>query len=110
MRARPSTLPQPRAAHLPPVLVLESGAAARHAGARVVLHLHNARLFCAIGVASRDGGPCERCQGRRTLPGLLLNCRGSLPEAAVYAAGLSLHQPKVWAAVDRFVAPSRFAA
>jgi glycosyltransferase involved in cell wall biosynthesis len=84
--------------------------AARHAGARVVLHLHNARLFCAIGVASRDGGPCERCRGRRTLPGLVLNCRGSLPEAAVYAAGLALHQPKVWAAVDRFVAPSRYAA
>ena len=28
-------------------------AAAREAGARVVLHLHNARLFCAIGVAAR---------------------------------------------------------
>jgi hypothetical protein len=35
-------------------------AAARAAGARVVLHLHNARLFCAIGVAARDGGPCFR--------------------------------------------------
>lgn len=85
-------------------------AAARHAGARVVLHLHNARLFCAIGVASRDGGPCFRCRGRRTLPGLVLNCRGSLPEAVVYAAGLSLYQPTVWEVVDRFVAPSRYAA
>src|SRR3954447_18697773 len=84
--------------------------AARDAGARVVLHLHNARLFCAIGVASRDGGPCFRCHGRLTLPGLVLNCRGSLPEAAVYAAALSLHQPRVWRAVDRFVAPSRWAA
>jgi glycosyltransferase involved in cell wall biosynthesis len=83
--------------------------AARSAGARVVLHLHNVRLFCAIGVASRDGGPCFRCRGRLTLPGLVLNCRGSLPEAAVYAAGLSLHQPRVVAAVDRFVAPSRYA-
>ena len=62
-------------------------AAARAAGARVVLHLHNVRLFCAIGVASRDGGPCFRCRGRLTLPGLVLNCRGSLPEAAAYAAG-----------------------
>src|SRR5512132_943521 len=84
--------------------------AARAAGARVVLHLHNARLFCAIGVASRDGGPCFRCHGRLTLPGLVLNCRDSLPEAAVYAAALSLHQPRVWRAVDRFVAPSRWAA
>src|SRR5918995_6345606 len=71
-------------------------AAARDAGAAVVLHLHNARLFCAIGVASRDGGPCFRCRGRLTLPGLVLNCRDSLPEAVVYASALSLHQPRVW--------------
>ncbi|MBD0283062.1 MAG: glycosyltransferase family 4 protein [Thermoleophilaceae bacterium] len=84
-------------------------AAARDSGAAVVLHLHNLRLFCAIGVASRDGGPCFRCHGRLTLPGLALNCRGSLPEAVVYAAALSLHQPAVLRAVDRFVAPSRYA-
>jgi glycosyltransferase involved in cell wall biosynthesis len=84
-------------------------AAARDAGAAVVLHLHNARLFCAIGVASRDGGPCFRCHGRFTLPGLTLNCRGSLPEAAVYATALALHQPAVFRAVDRFLAPSRYA-
>jgi glycosyltransferase involved in cell wall biosynthesis len=85
-------------------------AAARDAGARVVLHLHNLRLFCAIGVASRDGGPCFRCHHRLTLPGLVLNCRDSVPEAIAYAAALSLHQPRVLAAVDRFVAPSRYAA
>jgi glycosyltransferase involved in cell wall biosynthesis len=84
-------------------------AAAREAGAAVVMHLHNARLFCAIGVASRDGGPCFRCHGRLTLPGLVLNCRGSLPEAVVYAAALSRHQPAVYRAVDRFVAPSDYA-
>jgi glycosyltransferase involved in cell wall biosynthesis len=85
-------------------------AAARSAGARVVLHLHNARLFCAIGVAARDGAPCFRCRGRNTLPGLVLNCRGSLPEAFAYAAGLALHQPLALASADRFVAPSRWAA
>jgi glycosyltransferase involved in cell wall biosynthesis len=85
-------------------------AAAREAGARVVLHLHNARLFCAIGVAARDGGPCFRCRGRNTIPGLVLNCRGSLPEAAVYAVGLAAHQPSVFDAVDRFATPSRWAA
>lgn len=84
--------------------------AARAAGAKVVMHLHNVRLFCAIGVGQRDGGPCERCRGRNTLPGLRLNCRDSLPEAAVYAAGLSLHQPDVLAAVDRFVVPGEAAA
>jgi glycosyltransferase involved in cell wall biosynthesis len=84
-------------------------AAARAAGAKVVLHLHNARLFCAIAVASRDGAPCFRCRGRFTLPGLVLNCRGSLPEAATYAAALSRQLPQVLATVDRFVAPSRYA-
>ena len=85
-------------------------AAAKDAGARVVLHLHNARLFCAIGVAARDGGPCFRCRGRNTVPGLVLNCRGSLPEAAVYATALAGHQPLVFDAVDRFATPSRWAA
>jgi glycosyltransferase involved in cell wall biosynthesis len=85
-------------------------AAARAAGAGVVLHLHNARLFCAIGVAARDGGPCFRCHGRNTIPGLVLNCRGSLPEAAAYATGLALHQPLALASTHRFVTPSRWAA
>jgi glycosyltransferase involved in cell wall biosynthesis len=84
-------------------------AAARDAGAAVILHLHNLRLFCAIGVASRDGGPCFRCHGRNTLPGLVLNCRGSVPEAVVYAAALARHQPAVFRAVDRLLAPSRYA-
>jgi glycosyltransferase involved in cell wall biosynthesis len=83
--------------------------AAREVGAAVMMHLHNARLFCAIGVASRDGGPCFRCRRRLTLPGLVLNCRGSLPEAVAYAAALSLHQPAVFGAVDRFLAPSGYA-
>jgi glycosyltransferase involved in cell wall biosynthesis len=84
--------------------------AARAAGASVVMHLHNLRLFCAIGVAARDGSPCFRCHHRNTLPGLLLNCRGSLPEAAVYAAALARHQPAVVQAVDRFAVPSEYAA
>ena len=84
--------------------------AARAAGAAVVMHLHNLRLFCAIGVASRDGGPCFRCHHRFTLPGLVLNCRESLPEAAVYAAALAQWQPAVLEAVDRFLVPSGYAA
>ena len=84
--------------------------AARSAGASVLLQLHNLRLFCAIGVAARDGGPCFRCHHRNTLPGLALNCRGSLPESAVYAAALARHQPAVFGTVDRFVVPSSYAA
>ncbi len=83
--------------------------AARDAGANVVLHLHNVRLFCATGFGERDGGPCSRCEGRNTLPGLRLNCRGSVPEAAAYAAALALHQPAVIEVVDRFLTPSSFA-
>jgi glycosyltransferase involved in cell wall biosynthesis len=93
-----------------PLFGPRSLAAAREAGARVVLQLHNLRLFCAIGVAARDGGPCFRCHHRFTLPGLALNCRGSLPEAAVYAAALARHQPAVVESVDRFVVPSGYAA
>ncbi len=96
--------------NLQPAIGPRGLAAARAAGAGVVLHLHNARLFCAIGVAARDGAPCFRCRGRNTLPGLVLNCRGSLPEAAAYAAGLALHQPLALASTHRFATPSRWAA
>jgi glycosyltransferase involved in cell wall biosynthesis len=81
-------------------------AAAREAGARTVLHVHNFRLFCAIGVAYREGAPCFRCHHRKTLPGLRLRCRGSLPEAVVYAAALYRQQPHLYEHVDQFVAVS----
>ena len=81
-------------------------AAAQAAGARTVLHLHNFRLFCAIGIAYRGGEPCFRCRRGRTLPGLRLRCRGSIPEAAVYAAALRRQQPQLFEHVDQFVAVS----
>jgi glycosyltransferase involved in cell wall biosynthesis len=77
--------------------------AARGAGARVVMHLHNYRLVCAIGIAYRDAAPCTRCQGRNTLPGARLRCRGNAAEALTYAAGISLGQPRLLEAVDRFI-------
>jgi glycosyltransferase involved in cell wall biosynthesis len=85
-------------------------AAAKQAGARVVMHLHNYRLFCAIAIHYRDGAVCTRCRRRNTFPGVRLRCRGNLPEAAAYGAGLALHQPRLLASVDRFVAPSAAAA
>ena len=85
-------------------------AGARRGGARVVLSVHNFRLFCAIGVAFRDGATCFRCRGRFTLPGLALDCRESPAESAVYTAALAAHQPAVLEAVDRFVTASEFAA
>jgi glycosyltransferase involved in cell wall biosynthesis len=83
---------------------LEAG---REAGAAIVLHLHNYRLFCAIGIAYRDGAPCTRCHGRWTWPGARLRCRGPTAESFTYAAGLALQQRRVLDAVDRFIVPSR---
>ena len=85
-------------------------AAARRAGARVVMHLHNYRLVCAIAIDYRDGEVCTRCRGRNTLPGVRLRCRGSLPESVAYGVGLARQQRSTIRAVDRFVAPSAFAA
>src|SRR3954452_1609400 len=84
-------------------------AAARDAGARVVLHLHNYRLVCAGGTCLTHGEDCTRCHGRNTAPGVALRCRGSVTEAVVYAAGLSLWQRRLVESVDAFVVPSAFA-
>lgn len=92
--------------NLHPLFGWRALAAARAAGARTVLHLHNFRLFCAIGVAYRDGAPCFRCHRRNTLPGLRLRCRGSVSEAAVYAAALHRQQLQLFAQSDRFVVVS----
>ena len=72
IRRRGRPRPQPP----PAVRLARAGRRREAAGARTVLHLHNFRLFCAIGVAYRDGAPCFRCRGANTLPGLRLRCRG----------------------------------
>src|SRR4051794_2542191 len=92
-----------------PTLGWRSLAAARAAGARVVLHLHNYRLVCAVGTCFTHGEDCTRCHGRNTLPGIRLNCRGTGAEAAVYGAALAAHQHRLTAHADAIVVPSRFA-
>ena len=84
-------------------------AAARAAGAAVVMHLHQYRLVCAIGVCFRDGDECTRCHGRNTLPGIVHNCRGSQAESLAYGVGLAAWQHRLAAQVDAFVVPSAFA-
>jgi glycosyltransferase involved in cell wall biosynthesis len=85
-------------------------AAARAAGARVVLHLHNYRLVCAVGTCFTREQDCTRCHGRSTWPGVRLNCRGgSRAEALTYGAALALWQDRLAAAADAFVVPSAFA-
>jgi glycosyltransferase involved in cell wall biosynthesis len=95
--------------NLHPTLGWRALAAAREAGARVVLHLHQYRLVCAVGVCFTHGEECTRCHGRNTLPGVLRNCRGSLVEAVTYGAALALWQPRLAGLVDAFVVPSAFA-
>jgi glycosyltransferase involved in cell wall biosynthesis len=96
--------------NLQPALGWRALAAARGAGARVVLHLHQYRLVCAIGVCFTRGAECTRCHGRNTLPGVALNCRGSLPEAAAYGASLALWQRRVLEHADAVIVPSAFAS
>jgi glycosyltransferase involved in cell wall biosynthesis len=95
--------------NLHPTLGWRALAAARAAGARVVLHLHQYRLVCAIGVCFTRGAECTRCHGRDTLPGVRLNCRGSVPEAAAYAASLALWQRRLVEQADAVIVPSNFA-
>jgi glycosyltransferase involved in cell wall biosynthesis len=86
--------------------------AAKQAGAKVVLHLHNYRLVCAVGTCfNAKGEDCIRCQGANTLPGVRLNCRGgSRAEALTYAIGLARSQRALVEHADVVVAPSKTAA
>ena len=84
-------------------------AAAREAGAKVVVHLHNYRLVCSVAVCFTRGEECTRCHGRATWPAVRLNCRGNPVESATYAAGLALWQRRMAEQADAFVVPSVFA-
>jgi glycosyltransferase involved in cell wall biosynthesis len=110
--ARAVRLSRARVVHahnLLPTLGWRALAAARAAGARVVLHLHQYRLVCAIGVCFTRGADCTRCHGANTLPGVRLNCRGSRPEAIAYGTSLALWQRRLVAQADAVIVPSRFA-
>jgi glycosyltransferase involved in cell wall biosynthesis len=95
--------------NLNPSLGWRALAAARGAGARTVLHLHNYRLVCAVGTCFTAGADCTRCHGRNTSPGVRRNCRGTGPEAAVYGASLALWQRRMLEHADAVIVPSAFA-
>jgi len=84
-------------------------AAARDAGARVVLHLHQYRLVCANGVCFTGGADCTRCHARNTLPGVVHNCRSDRAEALAYGAALALWQTRIAEHADAVIVPSKFA-
>ena len=95
--------------NLNPSLGWRALAAARDAGARTVLHLHNYRLVCAVGTCFTRGADCTRCHGRNTAPGVRRNCRGTGAEAAVYGASLALWQRRMLEHADAVIVPSAFA-
>jgi glycosyltransferase involved in cell wall biosynthesis len=96
--------------NLNPSLGWRALAAARAAGARTILHLHNYRLVCAVGTCFTHGADCTRCHGRDTLPGIRLDCRGAGPaEAAAYGAALALWQRRLVEHADAVIVPSAFA-
>jgi glycosyltransferase involved in cell wall biosynthesis len=95
--------------NLSPLFGWRALAAAKQAGARVVLHLHQYRLVCANGVCFTGGQECTRCHGANTLPGVVHNCRGSRPEALAYAASLALWQRRTAELADAAIVPSQFA-
>jgi glycosyltransferase involved in cell wall biosynthesis len=93
--------------NLHPTLGWRALAAARAAGARTVLHLHNYRLVCAVGTCiDAHGEDCTRCQARDTRPGVRLNCRGGRVEAVTYAVALAAHQRRTVEHADAVVVPS----
>src|SRR6478609_7710202 len=85
--------------------------AARDAGAKVVLHLHNYRLVCAVGTCFNSRGEdCVKCQGKSTWAGVRLNCRGaSRAEALTYARAIRRHQREIVELADVIVVPSESA-
>jgi glycosyltransferase involved in cell wall biosynthesis len=95
--------------NLQPAFGWRALAAARAAGVRVVVHLHQYRLVCAVGVCFTHGSECTRCHARNTLPGVRLNCRDSAPEAIAYGASLALWQRRLVEQADAVIVPSRFA-
>lgn len=95
--------------NLQPTIGWRALAAAQAAGARTVLHLHNYRLVCAVATCFTHGRDCVRCHGRDTRPGVRLRCRGSVPEALAYAAGIAAWQRAIVAHADRIAVPSAFA-
>lgn len=78
----------------------------RDQGAAIVLQLHNYRLFCANGLAFRDGHDCFDCASRASWNGVRHNCRDSALEAVPYALGIGLWQRRLLGVVDVLVAPT----
>lgn len=79
----------------------------------VVQTLHNFRIFCASGVLSRNGKPCELCLGGNTIHALRYACYQD-SRLSSYAMTRMINQHRAldtWnQKVDAFIALSNFSA
>jgi glycosyltransferase involved in cell wall biosynthesis len=84
--------------------------AARERDTRVVVTLHNYRMFCLPATSVRDGKICELCLGRVPWRGVVYRCyRGSMAGSTAMAASLSLNRAiGSFDAVTMFLPVSRF--
>ena len=86
--------------------------AGREANIPVVQTLHNYRLLCPGATLMRNGAPCEKCLGGRSLlPAIRHACyRSSRPATAAVATMLTIHRAAgTWQrAVDFLHRPERF--
>ena len=65
---------------------------------------------CARSASASRAAPSARAAtGATRCPGVLLNCRGSVPEALAYAASLALWQRRLVEQADAVIVPSDFA-
>ena len=67
--------------------------AATRNDSKVVVTLHNYRMFCLPATCLRGGDICELCLGRVPWRGVVYRCyRGSLPGSTALGAALTLHR------------------
>jgi glycosyltransferase involved in cell wall biosynthesis len=95
-----------------PQISVAGYAACTDAGIPVIQTLHNFRLFCANGILSRDGKPCEDCILRGPLPGIVHSCyRDSRLATIGMSMSAMIHRPLRTHArlVRRFIALTHFA-
>lgn len=79
----------------------------RGAGVPVVQTLHNYRLFCAGGMAWRDGEVCTDCiDGQRSRAVRRACYRGSSLQTAVWARTMAKYRTQAMDLVDAYLAPS----
>lgn len=81
-------------------------------GIPVIQTLHNYRIFCAQGMAFRDGNPCESCLNKPfAWPGIIHACyRGSrLATSGIVSRNFLHHYLSTWhSQVDTYIALTEF--